>query len=282
MEVFYNELSSRPLADNNDDARSRVLGLLDTMKSLRDYDINIMRTHDGFFAEQISHDYTFGSFFCDTSVNNNLQLLLRTIVANPFIEDDNSDEVEQFVVNSFTAKNHENQDVTPEGLASAHIFNSPAISLNSHSHWRNSLLNIAILDDEQNTTQTEVLNLYSKECVNKDGFQNWLNYLNPPIELNSEQNIYKVFLPAQFRFEKKAIQDIISWFYNDKRFLNRVVELIKDIPQNPFKGGKGKTETLGSTSGKASKRIARKDRIIYTYTEKIIVIHQCRGHYSDK
>ena len=94
MEVFYNELSSRPLADNNDEAKSRVLGLLNTMKSLRDFDINIMRTHNGFYAEQISEEYTFGSFFGDTSVSIDLKLLLRTIVANPFIEDEDSYEPE--------------------------------------------------------------------------------------------------------------------------------------------------------------------------------------------
>ena len=92
MEVFYNELSSRPLVDNHNEAKSRVLGLLNTMKSLRDFDINIMRTHNDFYAEQISEEYTFGSFSGDTSVSMDLKLLLRTIVANPFIEDEDLSE----------------------------------------------------------------------------------------------------------------------------------------------------------------------------------------------
>lgn len=284
MEVFYNELSSRPLADNNDEAKSRVLGLLNTMKSLRHFDINIMRTHNGFYAEQISDDYTFGSFFGDTSVSMDLKLLLRTIVANPFIEDDDSYEAEQFVTNAFTTKNHENQDVNPEGLASAFVFNSPSFSLSSHPHWRTNILHLSITnaDVPKTTTQVEILNLYSTVCVNQPAFQSWLSYLNPPIELNSEKNIYKVFSPEQFQFESKAIQDITSWFYDDKRFLIRVKELLEDIPQNPFKGGKGKTEPLSGTGGRASKRIIKKDRVVYTYTEGKIIIHQCRGHYDDK
>jgi Txe/YoeB family toxin of toxin-antitoxin system len=284
MEVFYNELSSSPLAANQEDARLRVLELLNTMKSLRDFDINIMRTHDGFYAEQLSEDYTFGSFFGDTSVNMDLKILLRTIVANPFIEDDASYEAEQFITNSFTAKNQDNQDVNPEGLASAFVFNSPAISISSHPHWRNNylLLDVTNTEDAPSTTQFEILNLHSSGCINQFAFQNWLSYLNPPIELNSEENIYKVFPPAQFQFENKAVQDISSWFYDDKRYLIRVKELLEDIPQNPFKGGKGKTESLGGTGGKASKRIVKKDRIIYTYTDGKIIIHQCRGHYEDK
>lgn len=284
MEVFYNELSSRPLTENHDEARSRVLGLLNTMKSLRDFDINIMRTHNGFYAEQISDDYTFGSFLGDTSVSMDLKLLLRSIVANPFIEDDDSYEAEQFVTTTFSTKNQDNQNVNPEGLASAFVFNSPSISLSSHPHWRNSILHLSVTnaDVPQTTTQVEILNLYSTECINQPAFQSWLGYLNPLIELNSEKNIYKVFPPELFQFESKAIQDITSWYYDDKRYLIRVKELLEDIPQNPFKGGKGKTETLSGTGGRASKRIVKKDRIVYTYTEGKIIIHHCRGHYDDK
>lgn len=284
MEVFYNELSSLPIAENCIEAKSRILRLLDTMKSLRDFDINIMRTHNGFYAEQISDDYTFGSFFGDTSVSESLKLLLRTIVANPFIEDDESDEADQFIINSFTTINHENQIVKPEGLASAFVFNSPTISLSSHSHWKNNilLLNVSSSDVPPNTFQYELLNLYSPDCVNQTTFQDWLKYLNPSIELNSEENIYKVFPSNIFQFDTRAIQDVTSWFYDDKRYLIRVKELLEDIPQNPFKGGKGKTELLGGTGGKASKRIVKKDRIVYTYDQGKIIIHQCRGHYDDK
>jgi len=284
MEIFYNDLSSRPLAANQEDARLRIFELLDTMKSLRGYDINIMRTHNGFYAEELSEGYSFGSFFGDPSVSMNLKLLLRTIVANPFIEDDESYEAEQFINNTFTTKNHEGEEVSPEGLASAYIFNSPTISISSHPHWRNNLLllNVTNTDAEPVTTQIEILNLYSSNSVNQVAFQNWLNYLNPPVELNSEENIYKVFPPEQYQFDNKAIQDITSWFYDDKRYLIKVKELLEDILQNPFKGGKGKTELLAGAGGKASKRIVKKDRIIYTYSENKIIVHQCRGHYDDK
>ncbi|HRP16519.1 MAG TPA: Txe/YoeB family addiction module toxin [Ginsengibacter sp.] len=283
MEIFYNELSNRPLAANQEGARKRIIGILETMKSLREYDINVMRTHNGFYAEQLSEDYSFGSFFGDTSVSMDLKILLRTIVANPFIEDDESYEAEQFLTNTFTTNNQDNEEVSPEGLASAFVFHSPTISLSSHQHWRKNLLllHVTKTDDSHTTTQYEILNLYSSECVNQTAFQSWLSYLNPPIELNSEENIYKVFPSVKFQFDNKAIQDIISWFYDDKRYLIRVKELLEDISQNPFKGGKGKTEPLGGTSGKASKRIVKKDRIIYTYTDDKIIIHQCRGHYDD-
>ena len=105
MEIFYNELSNKPLASNKEEARNRIIGLLNTMKSLREYDINIVRTHNDFFAEQLSDDYTMGSFFGDTEVSYELKLLLKTITANPFIEDEDSYEAEMFVTNTFSTQN---------------------------------------------------------------------------------------------------------------------------------------------------------------------------------
>ena len=81
--------------------------------------------------------------------------------------------------------------------------------------------------------------------------------------------------------EQRAIDDLISWYYDDKRFIIRIKELINDIVNYPFKGGKGHTEPLGGTGGKASKRIIKKDRVVYTYTKEKVIIHQCRGHYDD-
>lgn len=284
MEIFYNELSNRPLAENSEEAKDRILTLLEAMKSLREYGINIMRTHNGFYTEQLSEDYSFSSFFGDSTVSRDLKTLLSTVVANPFIEDDDSYEADLFISNTFNTQNQNNETVNPEGLASAFVFNSPAISISSHTHWKSNVLvlNVTTNDTPPTINSEDILNVYSSNCVNQEAFQNWLSYLNPPVPLNSEANIYRVFPPSQYYFEGKAISDIMSWFYDDKRYLIRVKELLEDIIENPFNGGKGKTEPLSGTEGRASKRIVKKDRIIYTFTNDKIIIHQCRGHYDDK
>lgn len=284
MEIFYNEFSNRPLASNKEEARSRIIALLNTMKTLREYDINIMRTHNDFFATQLSDDYNFGNFIGDEEISFNHRLLLQTIVANPFIEDDDSYEAEMFISNAFSTQNEINEVVSPEGLASAYVFNSPTISIGSHEHWQNDFLILSIISDDnpKEINQKEILNVFSEKCVNNAAFQEWISYLNPPVELNSKENIYSIFPVNTYEFETKAIKDIVSWFYDDKRYLIRVKELIEDIVNYPFQGGKGKTESLSGTVGKASKRIVKKDRVIYTYTAEKIIIHQCRGHYDDK
>lgn len=284
MEIFYNELSNKPLALTKEEARNRILGLLNTMKSLREYDINIMRTHNNFFAEKLSDDYTIGSFFGDQEVSYELKLLLKTITVNPFIEDDDSYEADMFVTNTFTTQNEINETVYPEGLASAYVFNSVTISIGGHEHWQKEYLTLSIIsdDNQHEVNQKQILNVFSENCVNNEGFQDWIRYLNPPVPLNSKENIHTVFSPDVYEFEAQAIKDVISWFTDDKRYSTRIRELIEDITSHPFQGGKGKTETLSGTEGKASKRITKKDRIIYTYTAEKIIIHQCRGHYDDK
>lgn len=284
MEIFYNELSINPLASNHDDARYRIIKLLNTMKSLKDeVGIDIMRAHNGFYGDYICSNYTFGHFFGDDSVNSILKTLLLTIVASPYIEDDDSFEAEQFITNSFETNNEVNVSVIPEGLANAFIFNSPSISISSHPYWINDKLILNITDsiNSQDIIQSEIPNLYSPSCFCKPSFQNWLDLFNPSIEMNSEENIYMIFPSEQFLFDSQAVQDIISWFYDDKRYLKRVKELIEDISSFPFQGGIGRTERLLGTSNKASKRIVKKDRIVYTYTLSKITIHQCKGHYDD-
>ncbi|OPB57830.1 hypothetical protein BAX95_08085 [Elizabethkingia meningoseptica] len=81
-------------------------------------------------------------------------------------------------------------------------------------------------------------------------------------------------------FDEQALQDIDAWIYDDERYIKRIIQLLSDIPTNPYTGGLGKTEMLKhNLSGKCSKRIVGRDRIVYSYTETKITIHSCREHY---
>ncbi|MDR2622781.1 MAG: type II toxin-antitoxin system YoeB family toxin [Dysgonamonadaceae bacterium] len=283
MEIFYNELSREPIAADKEEAKHKIIKLLKTMEVLREKNINIMRTNDRFYAEMIAPDYSFSDFYNDPLVSMTLKILLRSITANPYICDENSYEAEIFVMNDFSIENHLQQQVHSEGLASAHIFNSPVISLSGHVHWEKDSLQLKITSsDGEKVKWADIPNIYSTTSISSNVFTAWFNSLAQGIQLNSEANIYKLFPENQFHFENQAVEDIVSWYYDDSRFLLRVKELINDILLNPFSGGKGKTEVLKGMSGKASKHIIKKDVIVYTYTKEKITIHQCRGHYKDK
>ena len=281
MEIYFNELSILPQCVNDDDARQKVYTLLETMKALRQHDFNVLRTHDDFYAEDLGNGYSFSNFINDPNVKKDIKILLRSIIKNPFIPLEDSYEAEIFVNTKFETTNHLGNIVSPEGLAASYVNALPTLSLTGCAYWENSTLYLRITDSETNESLSEdIINLFSPQSLGCIEFTEWIKSITVQIELNSFDNIVKLFPSPKYQFDQQAISDILSWLNDDKRFLIRIKKLLNDIVKNPYSGGLGKTELL-SHSGKVSKRIIKKDRIIYSIANEIITIHQCRGHYND-
>lgn len=69
------------------------------------------------------------------------------------------------------------------------------------------------------------------------------------------------------------------WQKTDKKILERIHELIKDIQRNQFKGI-GKPEPLkGNLKGFWSRRIDEEHRLVYRIQNQQVEIVQCRYHY---
>ncbi|MDR2167443.1 MAG: Txe/YoeB family addiction module toxin [Clostridiales bacterium] len=76
--------------------------------------------------------------------------------------------------------------------------------------------------------------------------------------------------------------DYVYWQNQDRRTLKKINKLIKDIFRNG-NSGIGHPEPLkGNLSGKWSREIDEKNRLIYQIFDDKVVIYQCRGHYDDK
>ncbi|HIG27717.1 MAG TPA: Txe/YoeB family addiction module toxin [Verrucomicrobiales bacterium] len=74
--------------------------------------------------------------------------------------------------------------------------------------------------------------------------------------------------------------DYLYWQENNPKVLARVNELIRDTLRNPF-SGIGKPEPLKSNlKGWWSRRITKEHRLVYRVEDEIIIIMQCRFHYS--
>lgn len=87
---------------------------------------------------------------------------------------------------------------------------------------------------------------------------------------------------SRITFAEDAWEDYLYWQAQDKKTLRKINALLKDIQRSPF-SGPGKPEPLkGELSGKWSRRINDKDRLVYQFEEDMIVITQCKGHYEDK
>jgi toxin YoeB len=76
-----------------------------------------------------------------------------------------------------------------------------------------------------------------------------------------------------------AWNDYLYWQTNDKKIINKINDLIKDIKRNPF-NGIGKPEALKfELVGKWSRRINNEHRLVYQIKDNELVIFQCKYHY---
>ena len=81
-------------------------------------------------------------------------------------------------------------------------------------------------------------------------------------------------------FSKNAWEDYISWQSEDKKMVNKINDLIKDIQRTPY-AGMGKPEALKyDLAGLWSRRIDREHRLVYQAIENDILIYSCRYHYD--
>jgi toxin YoeB len=80
-------------------------------------------------------------------------------------------------------------------------------------------------------------------------------------------------------FAENAWDDYLYWQKTDKKMLQRINTLIKDIKREPFEGI-GKPEPLKhALSGYWSRRINDEHRIVYKIYQDSLLIAQMRYHY---
>ena len=82
------------------------------------------------------------------------------------------------------------------------------------------------------------------------------------------------------QFTDEAWDDYQYWIENDKKLLERIDQLIKEIDRNPYEGI-GKPEPLkANLQGYWSRRINSEHRIVYAIESKQIVYISFRFHYK--
>ena len=80
-------------------------------------------------------------------------------------------------------------------------------------------------------------------------------------------------------FSEHAWEDYLYWQRTDRKILQRINTLIKEIQRAPF-GGIGKPEPLKhGLSGYWSRRINEEHRIVYKVESDSLFLAQLRYHY---
>ena len=81
-------------------------------------------------------------------------------------------------------------------------------------------------------------------------------------------------------FVDESWEDYLYWQKTDKKILDRINNLVKDISRNPYTG-LGKPEPLKyKYQGFWSRRITEEHRLIYRVFDDEIQIAKCRFHYD--
>lgn len=83
-------------------------------------------------------------------------------------------------------------------------------------------------------------------------------------------------------WQNEAWEDYLHWRTQDKKTLQKINRLIKDIERNGY-AGIGKPEPLkGDLAGFWSVRIDAKNRIVFRICGEQLEIWQCGSHYRDR
>lgn len=89
----------------------------------------------------------------------------------------------------------------------------------------------------------------------------------------------------EIEYSPSSLRDIEQWKKSgDRKTMDRITELLKSVKLD-YKSGIGKPEPLkGDMLGHWSRRIDKKNRLVYFVyeEEQIITVISLRGHYSDK
>jgi toxin YoeB len=81
-------------------------------------------------------------------------------------------------------------------------------------------------------------------------------------------------------FVDESWEDYLYWQTTDRKILDRINNLVKDISRNPYTG-LGKPEPLKyKYQGYWSRRITEEHRLIYRVVNDEIHIAKCRFHYD--
>jgi len=81
-------------------------------------------------------------------------------------------------------------------------------------------------------------------------------------------------------FSERAWEEYLHWQQQDRKILERINHLVREIQRDPF-SGIGKPEPLKhALAGYWSRRITDEHRIVYKVQEDALFIAQLRYHYA--
>lgn len=102
MDIIFNELSFSPESQDHHAARMLMEDLLRSCKAAAPYMENMkLRVNSSFFTSEITPEYTVTDWLGDAAVSHTLKSLLLGLKRTPYIDEDDENQEEKFIRNTY-------------------------------------------------------------------------------------------------------------------------------------------------------------------------------------
>jgi hypothetical protein len=175
MKLFLNELSYNPVADSKYSAIERMNVFAKTVSIARQKGFRNIRCDNPVYTIMLAQQYSLFDWLNDSAVSREYRAFMYGVIVQPYIDEDDP-EFEQYIDSVVTFENIE-YNISKTGcigLASAYLYNLPAISILSIPLWRQHMLPITI--EKAGTLFAEnVYNISSCESFDISGMIDFIN-----------------------------------------------------------------------------------------------------------
>jgi hypothetical protein len=167
MELLFNELSITSPSANKYDANQKMKIFSETVATARNKGFRNIRSHYDSHQIELANDYSLYNWLTSKDVPEIFRNNLYGMIILPFISEDDEEIEAQFVEANYLFEDAANGISKTKclGLASACLYETLSISLQSSNAWTKNSLNISV-ESIENTRIEAVRNIFSKGCFN--------------------------------------------------------------------------------------------------------------------
>lgn len=165
MELLFNELSIISPSANKYDANEKMKTFSETAATARKKGFRNIRSHYDSHQIELAGGYSLYNWLTSKNVPEIFRNNLYGMIVLPFISEDDEEIEAKFVEANYFFEDAANGISKTEclGLASAYLYETLSISLQSNNVWTKNSLNISV-ESIDHTHIESVRNVFSKEC----------------------------------------------------------------------------------------------------------------------
>ena len=176
MELMFNELSVIPHSADKYQAIERMTLFAKTFKKSRGFGFKRIRSNVSVSEIILADDYTVHSWLIDSAVSPELKGFMFGSIITPFINEEDGPTEEAYIEAEYYYKKNEADKVPCLGLAAAHLYELPTISLNTSEEWQRNLLPI-IVEKNGSTEDHQIPNVFDESCFGEEGIATFVENL---------------------------------------------------------------------------------------------------------